>query len=186
MEKIKLAVIFGGQSTEHDVSIVSGTSVIKNLNKEEYDILPIYISEEGDWFLYKKEVKDIEVLTVGEKINELEKIENPINILKDTNVVFPVLHGLYGEDGTVQGLLELLNKKYVGCKVLASSVCMDKVYAKATEFGGMISGEHGIGHGKMDYLAESLGPVQMRIMEGVKEVFDPNMILNPGKICYKL
>ena len=57
---------------------------------------------------------------------------------------------------------------------------------KATEFGGMISGEHGIGHGKMDYLAESLGPVQMRIMEGVKEVFDPNMILNPGKICYKL
>lgn len=130
MEKIKLAVIFGGQSTEHDVSIVSGTSVIKNLNKEEFDILPIYISEEGDWFLYKKEVKDIEVLTVGEKINELEKIENPINILKDTNVVFPVLHGLYGEDGTVQGLLELLNKKYVGCKVLASSVCMDKVYAK--------------------------------------------------------
>ena len=70
MEKIKLAVIFGGQSTEHDVSIVSGTSVIKNLNKEEYDILPIYISEEGDWFLYKKEVKDIEVLTVGEKIKE--------------------------------------------------------------------------------------------------------------------
>ena len=46
--------------------------------------------------------------------------------------------------------------------------------------------QHGIGHGKMDYLAESLGPVQMRIMEGVKEVFDPNMILNPGKICYKL
>ena len=58
------------------------------------------------------------------------------------------------------------------------AVFMDKVYAKATEFGGMISGEHGIGHGKMDYLAESLGPVQMRIMEGVKEVFDPNMILN--------
>ena len=66
------------------------------------------------------------------------------------------------------------------------AVFMDKVYAKATEFGGMISGEHGIGHGKMDYLAESLGPVQMRIMEGVKEVFDPYMILNPGKICYKL
>ena len=66
------------------------------------------------------------------------------------------------------------------------AVFMDKVYAKATEFGGMISGEHGIGHGKMDYLAESLGPVQMRIMEGIKEVFDPNMILNPGKICYKL
>lgn len=130
MEKIKLAVIFGGQSTEHDVSIVSGTSVIKNLNKEKYDILPIYISENGDWFLYKKELKEIEVLTVGEKIKELEKIENPINVLKNIDVVFPVLHGLYGEDGTVQGLLELLNKKYVGCRVLASSICMDKVYAK--------------------------------------------------------
>ena len=130
MEKIKLAVIFGGQSTEHDVSIVSGTSVIKNLNKEKYDILPIYISENGDWFLYKKEVKEIEVLTVGEKIKELEKIENPINVLKNIDIVFPVLHGLYGEDGTVQGLLELLNKKYVGCRVLASSICMDKVYAK--------------------------------------------------------
>ena len=130
MEKIKLAVIFGGKSTEHDVSIVSGTSVIKNLNKEKYDILPVYISENGDWFLYKKEVKEIEVLTVGEKIKELEKIENPINVLKNVDVVFPVLHGLYGEDGTVQGLLELLNKKYVGCRVLASSICMDKVYAK--------------------------------------------------------
>lgn len=130
MEKIKLAVIFGGQSTEHDVSIVSGTSVIKNLNKEKYDILPVYISENGDWFLYKKEVKEIKILTVGEKIKELEKIENPINVLKNVDVVFPVLHGLYGEDGTVQGLLELLNKKYVGCRVLASSICMDKVYAK--------------------------------------------------------
>ena len=130
MEKLKLAVIFGGQSTEHDVSIVSGTSVIKNLNKEKYDILPIYISENGDWFLYKKELNEIEVLTVGEKIKELEKIENPINVLKNIDVVFPVLHGLYGEDGTVQGLLELLNKKYVGCRVLASSICMDKVYAK--------------------------------------------------------
>ena len=130
MNKLKIGVIFGGKSTEHDVSIVSGTSVIKNLNKEKYDILPIYISENGDWFLYKKELKEIEVLTVGEKIKELEKIENPINVLKNIDVVFPVLHGLYGEDGTVQGLLELLNKKYVGCRVLASSICMDKVYAK--------------------------------------------------------
>ena len=182
MEKIKLAVIFGGQSTEHDVSIVSGTSVIKNLNKEEYDILPIYISEEGDWFLYKKEVKDIEVLTVGEKINELEKIENPINILKDTNVVFPVLHGLYGEDGTVQGLLELLNKKYVGCRVLASSICMDKVYAKATEFGGMISGEHGIGNGRLDFLEEFAGPRMIELYKSIKRAFDDKLILNPGKM----
>ena len=63
---------------------------------------------------------------------------------------------------------------------------MRKIYARATELGGLISGEHGIGMGKVDYLAESVGPVNMRLMEGVKRVFDPKMILNPGKVCYKL
>ena len=65
-------------------------------------------------------------------------------------------------------------------------VFMKDIYAKAAEMGGLISGEHGIGHGKMDYLADFSGPAQMRIMEGIKQVFDPKMILNPGKICYKV
>lgn len=130
MSKEKIAVILGGMSTEHDVSIVSGTSVLKNLDKERYDIFPIYIDKNGNWFKYIKPVNQIEVLKVGEKIEELDKIEKPMEYLKNIDVVFPVLHGLYGEDGTIQGMLELLNKKYVGCKVLASSVCMDKVYAK--------------------------------------------------------
>ena len=63
---------------------------------------------------------------------------------------------------------------------------MKKAYAKATELGGLISGEHGIGHGKLDYLAQMVGPVNMRLMRGIKEVFDPNLVLNPGKVCYKL
>ncbi|MGI6110255.1 MAG: FAD-binding oxidoreductase, partial [Eubacteriaceae bacterium] len=63
---------------------------------------------------------------------------------------------------------------------------MKKVYAKATEFGGLISGEHGIGCGKIHYLEDFAGPVNMRLMKGIKEVFDPNMILNPGKVCYDL
>lgn len=63
---------------------------------------------------------------------------------------------------------------------------MEHAYKKATELGGQISGEHGIGHGKMKYLEEMVGPTNMRLMEGIKEVFDPNMILNPGKVCYKL
>ena len=130
MYKEKIAVVFGGMSTEHDVSIVSGTSVLKNLNKEKYDIFPIYIDREGKWFKYTKPINQIEVLNVGDKIEELDTIEEPMEYLKNIDVVFPVLHGLYGEDGTIQGMLELLNKKYVGCKVLASSVCMDKVYAK--------------------------------------------------------
>ena len=130
MEKLKLGVIFGGMSTEHEVSIVSGTSVIKNLNKEKYEIIPIYLSKEGNWFYYDKKVENIEILQVGDKIKEVKPIENPIQLLKSLDIAFPVLHGLYGEDGTIQGLLELLKVKYVGCRVLSSSVCMDKVYAK--------------------------------------------------------
>ena len=63
---------------------------------------------------------------------------------------------------------------------------MKRAYDKATELGGLISGEHGIGRGKMEYLAEMVGPVNMRLMEGIKHTFDPNMILNPGKVCYTL
>ena len=130
MNKLKAGVIIGGMSTEHDVSISSGTSIIKNLSKEKYEILPIYISEDGSWYKYTKNIEEIEALHVGDKITELEKIENEFEYLKSLDVAFPVLHGLYGEDGTIQGLLELLKVKYVGCKVLGSSICMDKVYAK--------------------------------------------------------
>ncbi len=130
MGKLKLGVVFGGMSTEHSVSIVSGTSVIKNLNKEKYEIYPIYISRDGKCYEYIRPLEDIEVLQVGDEITEIELIENPMEYLKKLDVVFPVLHGLYGEDGTIQGLFELLKIPYVGCKVLGSSVCMDKVYAK--------------------------------------------------------
>lgn len=130
MSKIKVGVIFGGQSTEHDVSIVSGSSVIKNLNKEKYEVLPIYIDKNGEWYYYTKPTNEIDIFNIGEEPKELERILNEFGVLKSQDVIFPVLHGLYGEDGTIQGLLELLKIPYVGCKVLASSVCMDKVYTK--------------------------------------------------------
>ena len=130
MPKIKVGVIFGGQSTEHDVSIVSGSSVIKNLDKDKYDIYPIYISKDGEWYHYVKSIKQINIFKIGEEPKELEKIDNEFEILKSQDIIFPVLHGLYGEDGTLQGLLELLKIPYVGCKVLASSICMNKIYAK--------------------------------------------------------
>jgi D-alanine-D-alanine ligase len=130
MGKLKLSVIFGGMSTEHDVSIVSGTSIIKNLNQDKYEIYPIYINEEGTWYRYTKNIEEIGTIKVGDKIKEVEEIENPLNYLKQMDCIFPVLHGLYGEDGTIQGLFELLKIPYVGCKVLASSISMDKVYTK--------------------------------------------------------
>ena len=127
MERIKLGVVFGGTSTEHDVSIVSGTSVIKNLNKEKYEIYPIYIDKNGEWYEYQIQDKTYKV---GEEIKATKKIENICEYLKNLNVVFPVLHGLGGEDGSIQGLFELLNIPYVGSKILGSSICMDKAYAK--------------------------------------------------------
>lgn len=130
MKKLKLGVIFGGISTEHEVSIVSGTSVIKNLDKEKYEITPIYIDKDGNWYIYEKFVKDIEVLTIKDKIKEKHIIENLEETLKNLDIVFPVLHGLGGEDGSIQGMLEMLKIPYVGCGILASSVGMDKVYSK--------------------------------------------------------
>ena len=109
---IKIAVIYGGMSTEHDVSVVSAKNVIDNLNIGKYEIHKIEIAKNGEWLTGGKRIRNI--------VEELQKVD----------VVFPVLHGLYGEDGTIQGMLELLGVPYVGCKVLASSVCMDKVYTK--------------------------------------------------------
>ena len=127
MSKLKVGIIFGGMSTEHDISIVSGTSVSKNLDKDKYEIYPIYISKKGKWF----DNIDINVnYEVGDDIKNAKEIENITKYLKKLDIVFPVLHGLYGEDGTVQGMLELLKIPYVGCKVLASSIAMDKVYTK--------------------------------------------------------
>ncbi len=114
---IKLGIIYGGISTEHDISVMSAKSVIENLDREKYEINEIYINKYGKWFEYNN----------GEK----EKIENLVWTLKDLDVVFPVLHGLGGEDGTIQGMFEMLKIPYVGCGVLASSIGMDKVYSKA-------------------------------------------------------
>ena len=110
----KLGVIFGGMSTENEVSVKSATSVMNNLNKDKYEVFPIYIDKQGNWFEY---------------VNN-KPIENIIEYLKNMDVIFPVLHGLYGEDGTIQGMLELIKVPYVGCGIIASSTGMDKTYTK--------------------------------------------------------
>ncbi len=133
MANRNLGVIFGGMSTESEVSEASAKSVLANLNKEKYNIYPIYISKDGNWWKYGKE----------------EKIENIVEYLKQMDVVFPVLHGLYGEDGTIQGLLELLKIPYVGCGILASSVGMDKVYTK------IIFEKAGLKQAKYEYIRKN-------------------------------
>lgn len=140
MKKIRIGVIFGGRSTEHQVSLVSATSVINALNPEKYDIVPIGITPQGQWLSGEqslallKEGKSSEKLvaymTADPTIKSLVAKESMTAASEKLDVVFPVLHGSYGEDGTMQGLLELADIPYVGAGVLGSAVAMDKIVQK--------------------------------------------------------
>lgn len=141
----KLCVIFGGQSPEHEISRKSVTSVLNNLDKEKYEITVIGITKNGAWYLYTGDYKNIEDGS-WEKDTENKKkaiispdtedkcifvFENETTVSRIfPDVIFPVLHGEYGEDGTIQGLFELSGIKYVGMGVLSSANGMDKTYTK--------------------------------------------------------
>lgn len=126
--KTKLGLLYGGKSAEHEVSLQTALAVIKALDLEKFDIHPIYITKEGNW------VKGQQLTKPAESVSELafsdENQVSPLSLQQDYDVIFPLLHGTNGEDGTVQGLLEILNLPYVGNGVLASSAGMDKVIMK--------------------------------------------------------
>lgn len=136
--KKKIAVIFGGRSTEHEVSRVSAYSIIKNLDTTLYEVVPIGITTEGHWLAYNGPIDSIPdgswetIAAKGTDIHAASKpdISSGISVLKQCDCILPVLHGQNGEDGTVQGLFELLDIPYVGCNVLSSALCMDKIYTK--------------------------------------------------------
>ncbi|GCD08520.1 D-alanine--D-alanine ligase [Clostridium tagluense] len=128
--KKKIAVLFGGQSTEHEVSRASATSVLKNIDQTKYDIYPIGITKDGLWFQYTGKLDNIES---GEwEKDQFFKVPQGQKFLfnKEVDVVFPLLHGLFGEDGTIQGMCKLLNIPCVGPGVMSSAICMDKIYTK--------------------------------------------------------
>ncbi len=150
-KKLRLGVIFGGRSGEHEVSVRSAASVIEAIDRKKYDVLPIAISREGKWLsppdafnlLPQNAQSLLPSRLAGEAPADVALLGDPSHtglLSFDRNggaltsekldVVFPVLHGPFGEDGTVQGLLEMANVPYVGCGVLASSCGMDKVAMK--------------------------------------------------------
>lgn len=132
MSKNKVVVVFGGKSVEHDVSCVSASSVVRNIDTDKYDILKVYITKEGYWHIFNESVEDMTNDNVKRSYTSNQNFDQVFSNLKLTNkdIFFPVLHGRNGEDGTIQGLFEMLNMPYVGCGVLASAVGMDKVYTK--------------------------------------------------------
>ena len=138
--KLRVGVIFGGRSGEHEVSLRSAESVINALDREKYEIVPIAISKQGKWLassdagalLPAAVMRDADrhVALIGDPTESgLARLDEPAS-REPIDVVFPVLHGTYGEDGTIQGLLEMADLPYVGCGVLASSAGMDKVVMK--------------------------------------------------------
>ncbi|MCR5701288.1 MAG: D-alanine--D-alanine ligase [Lachnospiraceae bacterium] len=140
MSKQTIAVIFGGQSSEHDISCISVQTIAKAINKDKYDIVYIGITKEGHW-LKVDSLFDIEngtwtdsttsaVISPDATKKEIIITSKQGVTTKHIDVIFPVLHGMYGEDGTIQGLFELAKIPYVGCGVLASAAGMDKVYTK--------------------------------------------------------
>ncbi len=123
----KLMIICGGQSTEHSISRMSCTSVLKNLHRERYVLTLVGIDRDGQWYLLDDTQED---LSLDSWLDNGQEITDIYDLLKKQDVIFPVLHGQYGEDGTIQGLFELAGVPYVGCRTLASSVAMDKIYTK--------------------------------------------------------
>ena len=156
MKKLRVGVIYGGRSGEHEVSIASAAAVVQNLDKQRYEPIPIRIEKDGRWIIADRLPSSSSAAEVieqsradaakrlgrggreahllahpgDEQIMTIERGSTPAITGLALDVVFPVLHGPYGEDGTVQGLLELANIPYVGAGVLASALGMDKAVAK--------------------------------------------------------
>ncbi len=128
MKKLTIAILYGGKSTEHEVSVHSAGDVCVELQKK-HKILPIFISKTGQWFLQKKcgfkTKNDIEIFPLFDG-----KLADKNGKKNKADLFFPVLHGTFGEDGCIQGLFETLGVKYLGCKVLASALAMNKELSK--------------------------------------------------------
>ena len=147
--KLRVGVIFGGRSGEHEIAIRSALTVIEQIDKSKYDVVPIAISQEGRWMSPSESIALLPDQTrAALESGTFDDQNDPIGLVGDTtrrgltifkdsgsdlvplDVIFPVLHGTFGEDGTIQGLLEMADIPYVGCGVLASSCGMDKAVMK--------------------------------------------------------
>lgn len=166
MQKTKVAILFGGKSTEHEISIITGLQVFNNIDKEKFEPIAVYITKEGQWFagdtkLEKVEnYRDLNKTVAGLKNTFLSPDTSVSGFVEDSSaphglfnklkylkvdVLFPCFHGTYGEDGAAQGLFDFSGVPYIGCGTLASTVTMDKIHCKAVlnDFGiPVVKGYH--------------------------------------------
>lgn len=180
-----ILVIMGGNSSEHEVSLVSAANVVRNIDENEYKIILVGITKEGHW-LYVPSLQEIQdgswvdgkiqaVLSPDTGKGELLLL-GPDGIVRTrVDVVFPVLHGMNGEDGTLQGLLELARIPYVGCGVLASACSMDKFYTK------IIVDDIGVRQAKFVGVHRRDLKDMDRVVKKVEETFSYPVFVKPSK-----
>lgn len=146
MNKTRVAVVFGSRSVEHEVSVVTAMQILANLDQNKYEVIPLYIDKQGKWWSGEalKKIENYKNLELKNKngLGEYQQsiVANERRIMPmggffrkpiEFDIIMPAIHGTYGEDGTLQGMLEMLGVPYTGCGVLAAAVGMDKVIQKA-------------------------------------------------------
>ncbi len=174
MSRIRVAVLFGGVSNEHDISLISAANIINAIPADKYEVVPIGITKKGRWLFYPGDINMISsgrwesnpdcvpaVILPDPMYKGIMKITDGTYSLTKIDVVFPALHGQHGEDGCIQGLLELSGIPYVGCKVCASAACMDKsVTHKILESVGIEMARHRVVFqsdlGRLDGICEDI------------------------------
>ena len=188
-----VALLFGGKSPEHEISIISAKAIAEHIDKQKYTIYPLYISQNGEWFMGRtaQEILDLDMSSLL-KQHSLEETgyqlrnmtENRENDLfrfdfqqKGIYVAFPVLHGTYGEDGKVQGLLEIFGIPYTGCGVQASAITMDKAVTKICAAAAGLNIAEYITASSNDYLIDPSAILTM-----VEEYFSPPFFVKPATL----
>ena len=188
MKKLSVCILFGGMSPEHEVSLRSAESVLNNIDKEKYNLFPVGITKNGDWVLYTG--TDYSLLPTGEweryehnrraaispvRGQGLLSFEGDCVVRERIDVVFPVLHGENGEDGAMQGLLQLAGIPYVGPHVAASAVAMDKTLTK------LVIDQAGVPQAAWQLVrASELENRMDRILESLEQRFDYPMFVKPA------
>ncbi len=178
MSKLTVAVLFGGRSSEYEVSLVSGSTILRGLSREKYDVLAVGITKEGRWFLYEGDWDNIPedtwqqgecrpvFLTADPCVHGLlvPASDGRMETIH-VDVLFPALHGKNGEDGTIQGLFQLSGIPYVGCNTLSSAICMDKSITNSLLEGMGIAQAHYLWFFAENYSGEGRDKIRLKIHE---------------------
>ncbi|MCP4406029.1 MAG: D-alanine--D-alanine ligase [bacterium] len=192
--KITVGVIFGGKSVEHEISIISAIQAINAIDETEYEVIPIYLSKDGIW--YSGEVlKEVENYTDQPRLlAQCQKILPSVNsgehtlftypqslfqkrVFEKIDVAFPVMHGTYGEDGILQGVLEMMNIPYVGCDVLSSAIGMDKITQKMVFQSFGLAGVEWTSFYSKEWMSERKG-----VLERIEKILPYPLIVKPAAL----